>query len=67
MMDSWVWVEVSDQSLIRYALSSLYMYYMSHQEDDPLDILKNPHNQYAIERAIKFGSQNERKDKLARE
>lgn len=67
MTDKNVWVEGSDGRLRRLDCAFLYQYIKEHEKDDPLDILKNPHNQYAIELSLACCSEEERKEKLARE
>ena len=50
-----------------WLLEDIFDYMKNYPNTDPLGILKNPSNQYALERAKVYGLQNERRAKYARD
>jgi hypothetical protein len=58
---------VSDGPALYLTEEQLWCYISEHRDDDPYNILKSPHNKYAIGRAKVWGSSAERRAKYGRD
>lgn len=50
-----------------WLLEDIFHYMSTHAEDDPLGIMNNKANYYALERAKAYALQKERREKYARD
>lgn len=61
-----IFEEVKNHSEI-WLLEDIFDYIVNHSNDDPLGIMSNPMNEYALQRAQAYGLQAERREKYARD